>query len=540
MLNFFLKSAEYDIRTVVNMVLFYFRKIPVLNWLAPGSSYKNEKLKRFLIFISPLAMVVMTLIRSLFALAILAAVSTFFWTVSKIFVEISYSQVFLSLALIFYLLDFADFYFIDKKEKALIYFELFKVNPKTIFLANLFINTPIRILGRFLALVLIGLMANFPVKDAFYIAVLSYFTYAIYNYINGRLLEKKILSETSIMVLGFVSLLLMALAYVLMIAFNITYTIILTNFYFKLVLVILGILALVGLSRFKGYGLILSRLGQDYESLNTKTKKKQAIEKANQIKVEDLESSKAHLKKDLAGYKLLNELFFQRHRRHILKPIIIKSIILAIVVLVIVLIPLLPIESLQEELPADYGQILIKSLTGFIPFACYIVFYNEAITRIMFANCDQALMQYGFYTRPKDLLEMFFLRLKKLGFWNALSILPFGIFLVLMKSIHGAALEDVIILGLQYLALWVFFSVHTLFVYYIFQPYNSAQEPKSPVYFIINLAVYYVSWFTMQLGLKGPLIAPIFIGASIVYSVLALVAVYYLAPKTFKVRVGRS
>ena len=135
---------------------------------------------------------------------------------------------------------------------------------------------------------------------------------------------------------------------------------------------------------------------------------------------------------------------------------------------------------------------------------------------------------------------MFFLRLKKLVFWNSLVLLPGLVFLFLMNKVHGALLEDCLILGVQFLALWVFFSVHTLFLYYIFQPYNDAQEAKSPIFFIINLAVYYVCYFTMQLGLEGPMIGPIFIGASLVYSILALVLVYKLAPKTFKVKIGRS
>ncbi len=541
MFNFFLKSAEYDIRTILNMALYYFRKIPVLNWLAPGSSYKNESLKKTLVFLSPLAILIFSVFRSLFNIGILALFALWGKLIISIFKEMAYRDVFLNLALVVSILEFSKCFFINNKDKSLIYYNLFKVDPRTIFIANHFINLPIKTLASFLALALVGRLAGFSLNLALSLAFLSYLTSSIYNYINARLLARKVLSESRLTMLGFPAVLLMLVAFTAMVFFNISAEFLLENFYFKLGMLVLGLLSLIGLMKFSGYSIILNDLSQDYQNITTyKDKKKEAIAKANKLKVEDFEASKAHLNKNLSGYKLLNELFFQRHRRHILKPIIMKASILAVIVLILIVLPFIPIKGLQEEISADYGSLLVKRLTGILPFVSYLLFVNESIIRTMFANCDQALMQYGFYRRPKDLLKMFFLRLQKLVFWNSLVLLPGLVFLILMNKVHSAGLEDCIILGVQFLALWVFFSVHTLFLYYIFQPYNDAQEAKSPIYFIINLAVYYVCYFTMQLGLEGPLIAPIFIGASLVYSILALVLVYKLAPKTFKVKIERS
>lgn len=541
MFNFFLKSAEYDIRTILNMALYYFRKIPVLNWLAPGSSYKNESLKKTLVFLSPLAILIFSVFRSLFNIGILALFALWGKLIISIFKEMAYRDVFLNLALVVSILEFSKCFFINNKDKSLIYYNLFKVDPRTIFIANHFINLPIKTLASFLALALVGRLAGFSLNLALSLAFLSYLASSIYNYINARLLARKVLSESRLTKLGFLAVLLMLVAFTAMVFFNISAEFLLENFYFKLGMLVLGLLSLIGLMKFSDYSIILNDLSQDYQNITTyNDKKKEAIAKANKLKVEDFEASKAHLNKNLSGYKLLNELFFQRHRRHILKPIIMKASILAVIVLILIVLPFIPIKGLQEEIPADYGSLLVKRLTGILPFVSYLLFVNESIIRTMFANCDQALMQYGFYRRPKDLLKMFFLRLQKLVLWNSLVLLPGLVFLILMNKVHSAGLEDCIILGVQFLALWVFFSVHTLFLYYIFQPYNDAQEAKSPIYFIINLAVYYVCYFTMQLGLEGPLIAPIFIGASLVYSILALVLVYKLAPKTFKVKIERS
>lgn len=148
-------------------------------------------------------------------------------------------------------------------------------------------------------------------------------------------------------------------------------------------------------------------------------------------------------------------------------------------------------------------------------------------------------MQYGFYRRPKDLLEMFRLRVKKLLLWNGIPFLLSIIWLVLMKFIYSADTIYTLIVSLQIAALWLFFSVHTLFIYYIFQPYNDHYEMKHPIYKVIDFIVYVICFVPFHLRLSGKWIAPFFITVAVIYSIVALILVYRLAPKTFKVRVGR-
>lgn len=154
----------------------------------------------------------------------------------------------------------------------------------------------------------------------------------------------------------------------------------------------------------------------------------------------------------------------------------------------------------------------------------------------MFINCDQSFLQYGFYRRPADLLRMFSLRLRTLLLWN---LLPLGImlllFLLALPKI-GFDWADILVLCIEMLALTVFFSVHTLFIYYLFQPYNAELQMKSPVYSIIQAIVYILCFATMQAGIAGFAVAPFFIGAALIYSVVALWAVRKYAPVRFRVR----
>ena len=92
---------------------------------------------------------------------------------------------------------------------------------------------------------------------------------------------------------------------------------------------------------------------------------------------------------------------------------------------------------------------------------------------------------------------------------------------------------------MQIASLWVFFSVHTLFIYYIFQPYNDEFELRHPIYQVINGIVYFISYLSMNMRWQGSWVAPVFIAVAVIYSVIALILVYRLAPKTFKVRINK-
>lgn len=539
MINFYLKSAELDIRIIINQILFYFRKIPVLKWLAPGSSYKMSPIKKFFSFFSPLGLFVFDFIKGLISILITALIAFSLYYVLGKFFETEYKETLLRLVLVFFVLDFSNFYIRDEKDKALMFFNLFNINPKNIALANVLIKSFANKLAFTLAFIIVSINTGSSINVAVMIGFFSYLTYIISNAINTKLADLKRLNANSEINHGFIMLGFMLVFIIFIFYFNVKAEKLILNPIVFLTIFVSTIFATIYLVKFNNYTAILVEFSDSY-SFITKENKQERLAKTIALKKEDLEKSKLHLKINLKGYKLLNEMFFQRHRRIILKPMVIKAFILSVLLLILAVLPVLPIAELQAKLPKDYSKKLIEILPAYIPFAAYIIFNSETLTRIFFVNCDQALMQYGFYRRPKDLLKMFSLRLKKLLLWNSLSLLPMMLFLITMFIFYKVTLTNSIIVGIQYLALWVFFSVHSLFVYYIFQPYNDAQELKHPIYTIINILVYYVCYFSMQLKPKGPLVAPIFIMASILYSIIAIICIYTLAPKTFKVRIRKE
>ena len=82
----------------------------------------------------------------------------------------------------------------------------------------------------------------------------------------------------------------------------------------------------------------------------------------------------------------------------------------------------------------------------------------------------------------------------------------------------------------------LFFSVHYLTVYYLLQPYNAGTEIKSGTYRLVMTATYLVCFCLMQLRMSTLVFGILTIVFCVLYSLIACVLVYKLAPKTFRLR----
>lgn len=525
--RFFNKSLELDVRTFLNMFLFYFRKIPLLKYLASGNSYRMKGPKEFFSFLGPVAIVIFHGLKNLLKYGL---ISFIVFSYALIFdAEEKTSEILITVFLIYNLFKLNSFYIKKNKNNIFTFYEFFNVDPKISILTGVFLNYFLVCLGKFFSFLIIGRVINVDTNTVLFLILIDYFTYVIYNGVNLFLIDKNILKAESNLGLYF-SILLTIIFSVLLFISEYSAINIVNNIFLILIIGILFIFIGLYQIKYRKYSMIISKYDVEYDN---RSKQEKNIQKSVELKSEDLDTSKKYLEDNLEGYNLLNELFFQRHRRLILKPILVKAGILSVIFLATLIIKFIP----NGKFPVDLSIInenLLLILIRAVPFIAYISFFNETISRIMFMNCDQSLMQYGFYRRPKDLLKMFTLRLKKLSLWNSLPFIVFLIFIIIYYLMGDLSLYDSGIFILEFGALWIFFSIHTLFIYYVFQPYNDKYEMKSPIYFVINMVVYWACYQVMQLDLMSNKVAIYFIIAAIIYSILALILVYNFAPKTFK------
>lgn len=541
MLSFYIKSSQLNLYSVLNQIKYYLKKIPGLKHLSPSDSFRLPKLKAFVSTIGPIALTLVQWVKGLMMNLIALLISLFIQQlVIMILPEAGFKDIYCLIFVYLSIFTVASFYPTENSEKILIFNGLFHIPAKTILTAGIFIDEAMAALGNLLALLLINKILALPLHIVLLIGLYQYLSAVISNAANCYFFAKNRIRTDRLIFNKLVSLLLLIPILSINVIYKMPPEILIGQPLLLLVMVLLFSLSVLYLRNYSRYELIVSNLKQTFDPKEAASSAKEKAQlKQTVLKEEDYLLSKKHIGKDLSGYRLLNELFFQRHRRLILRPIRIKAAIIACVLVGLLVLPKLPLAPIQALSIEKYISAVFSSLPGYLPFLAYVAFFNESLTRVFFTNCDQALMHYDFYRRPKDLLKMFTLRLKKLILWNSGLFLLFASWLIGMRVIYRTDLNDSLILILQMASLWIFFSVHTLFVYYLFQPYNDDLELKHPIYQILNFLVYLICYGTLQLHPQGALVAPVFIAVSILYTLVALLLVYHFAPKSFKVRIRK-
>jgi len=95
---------------------------------------------------------------------------------------------------------------------------------------------------------------------------------------------------------------------------------------------------------------------------------------------------------------------------------------------------------------------------------------------------------------------------------------------------------EMIPMFLSIICLSCFFSIHHLVLYYVIQPYTAALKIKSPLFSIINSLMYIGCYICLNLDVTSYLFSVGIIIFTVIYMIIALIVVYKVAPKTFKLR----
>lgn len=277
---------------------------------------------------------------------------------------------------------------------------------------------------------------------------------------------------------------------------------------------------------FKGYDKIIEKTINVYKLAVENSKDVQN----NVVKIENKDiNNKEKIKGE--GFVYLNNLFFKRHKRHLLKPTIIKSgIFFALGITVFFILSSLTIKS--DE--------VYKILIFVIPIISYILFKQDLILMAFYKNCDSSLLYYNFYREDKNLLKMFWLRFNSIF---KLMAIPMGAMFIIYIGFATKFLTKTdlnLSLPIFYIVLnAIFFTILPLFQYYIIQPFDKEGKQKSVVLVLMNMFLYYIFIFGLpalatKIGeIKFMLIISIFI---IGFVGLASFLIYKFAPKTFKIK----
>lgn len=287
-----------------------------------------------------------------------------------------------------------------------------------------------------------------------------------------------------------------------------------------------GIISLIKIVRFEKYREINQALL--YQLVEQMDSIKQITKQSN----EKLISADTTIKSNRRGFEYLNELFIKRHQKILWRSTKrITYVCLALVLTILLLLNYIP------EIKGEINQMIMNWLPYFV-FIMYSINRGSGFTRALFMNCDHSLLTYPFYKQSKSVLKLFQIRLREITKINLPPAFIIGVGLASILYMSGGTNQPLhyFILIISIVCMSLFFSIHYLTIYYLFQPYNAGTEIKSGTYRMIMSITYLVCFFMINLKMPILLFGILTIVFTILYSMIACMMIYKLAPETFKLR----
>lgn len=256
------------------------------------------------------------------------------------------------------------------------------------------------------------------------------------------------------------------------------------------------------------------------------------VQKATKAASEKAISADTSITSQKKGFEYLNELFIRRHRK-----ILWKSTLRIANVCGFLCCGLLLVMALAPDIKPAINQVVMTWLPYFV-FIMYLINRGTGFTRALFMNCDHSLLTYSFYKQPRFILNLFRIRLREIMKINAVPALVIGVGLSLLLYASGGTDTPLnyVVLVVSILAMSLFFSIHYLTVYYLLQPYTVGTEMKSGTYRIVMILTSVACYALMNLRLPILVFGMACIVFCLLYSAVACILVYKLAPKTFRLR----
>lgn len=293
----------------------------------------------------------------------------------------------------------------------------------------------------------------------------------------------------------------------------------------------IAILSYIGLMKIDNYKLIFKRLNTKVRALNSNQSREYSRQAMIDIKEKDKKIDEKKLK-GKKGYDLFNTIFFERHKEILLRSAKwFASISLLIIVGVGILVMINPI--LQKNL----NNFLLNNIAWFV-IIMYFINRGAIITQAMFYNCDHSMLTFNFYRNPKVILNVFKTRVLTVSKVNLIPASVIAVGLPILLYITGGTPNsiDYISIPIFIITLSIFFSIHYLVIYYLFQPYDKNMKMKSIAYSLISALTYLIAYSLTDFKMSTTLFSIIAIIATVAYSIIALISVYKKAPQTFKIK----
>lgn len=512
---------------LINEILYYLQKIPFLGKHIPNSCFKLTVLKDISCVVSIIFKCISSLFNKFILIGVLNILPALLFQEYRL---LDFSVIFI----ICYILTFVFVFplyqskIINSSHQLTLFYHMFHMHPKTILWEKSLFDYGCLFIGHLIILTGCSVSTSLPFYIACTLSILHLCSYFIYEEILIRYLNKyhEILIHKlwlHILVLSIISIVITLLFLQPSIFFFKSTKII---FWISAIYVIVrSYFSFQYLNKKVNYQQIViyieSAFSNIVEKFITKNEKKYKVEKKEQPLSFSSTSSKQHL-------YFLNDLFFKRHTALIQRPFIQRLKICSSLFLICLCISFFFIKKLEI------------SVVQFIPMfflPMYLCNISEPINHALFHNCDKYLLHYQIYRQKDIILKNFVIRL--------LYLLKYNLLLTTILCIYSSIIIFLLESNfnfINYVAIWgslytfcIFFTIHHLFLYYIFQPYSIDEEINSPIYFILQSIVVMIALQLLQIK-ANLLFCILLLSTTILYCIISIICIYKFSFKTFKIK----
>lgn len=526
MINTLKIAFQIDITSVIHSFLYLLQHTPFVKEFVSDSVHQNEKLKRCLSFFSSMFLLGrMVLGKFLYFIFIYATLSFFL----KDFNGEVFAHTFFFLSGIGMFINYTILSVGKKKYYAII---LMKMDAKKYTCASLFYHLLTTWLFNFLCLFIFHVcFFQFDFSILFLLPLFVVFMKIIGEALHlycykkfGFVLFHHPLPYFIILILG------------LILAFLLPYFQIILSFtsYFLIFILLLlpALVALFYILKIEDYDSIYRKINTMNSVMNQGDAVAYSRQMAVDIKKKDYRIDERKLV-GKSGYDYFNTIFFLRHRIILSHSAHLYAcgFFLFFSGLIIYLL-CFPTDHLKLEILHT-----IKDHFAWIILIMYFINRGVIVTEAMFYNCDRSMLTFPFYRQSSVILNVFKQRLKTLIHINLTPAIVIGVGTVfLLFVLEGKFFLTSIFVLLSILLLSVFFSVHHLVIYYLFQPYNAQMQMKSFSFSIIRFLTYFICYLCRNISLSLPWFSFAIMIFTIIYIIIALILVYKKASHTFCLR----
>lgn len=281
------------------------------------------------------------------------------------------------------------------------------------------------------------------------------------------------------------------------------------------------------------YGLYRTALfAEDERRKITEVKQKNEIIKTKELRFENVQASSSR-----KGFEYLNDLFIKRHAKVLLGRLIGAGVGTAVTITLLCIYLYYELSRFDSPTESTLRYIFTWH-PGLFVFLLFILNSTESFAHALFANCDSALLNFGFYKTPEALLRMFTIRCKSAVKLNCIPAVLMTVFATVTILITGG--EDFFLqclfTALVILLSVILFSVRHMTLYYLMQPYNGDFMVKNHVYTFFNVFAGLFYTVLIIIPMDSLILTGILTVLTVPYIPVSRMLVRKFAPRTFRVK----